>query len=86
MTIVVEWDLKLEDHHQTSDSVFGGPKPTCRGLSLSNPLQALLFCGSTAQPHYNAPHHNAVFNITRSRHCSQNDDFVHKFIITWFHL
>ena len=30
----------------------------------------------TVQPHYNAPHYSAVFNITRPCHGSQNDYFV----------
>ena len=30
----------------------------------------------TLQPHYNAPHYNAVFNITRPFHGSQIDNFT----------
>ena len=31
---------------------------------------------STLQPHYNPPHYNAVFNITRPCHGSQVDYFA----------
>ena len=37
---------------------------------------AAVVLSCTLQPHYNAPHYNAVFNITRPCHGSQVDYFA----------
>ena len=51
-----------------------------KNLSFSNEMFIEIFASEknrcTLQPHYNAPHYNAVFNITRPCHGSQVDYFA----------
>ena len=40
------------------------------------PHSLVVYLGSTGQPHYNASHYSAVFNITQSCHGSQINYFA----------
>ena len=53
----------------------GHPKVLERLIEVKK-LYVQILNFSTVQLHYNTPHYNAVFNITRPCHGSQNDYFA----------